>query len=100
MVVVPVGNGLFSNWPSLLLIVMITPEQLSSASAAPSASSTNAEQELVVAVTSGGAVIVGAVVSPAFVTVTVCRQDTVRPIESVAVQVTMVVPAGYGSPSA
>ena len=49
-------------------------------------------------VTSSGAVMVGGVVS-VVVTVTVCVQLTVRSLESVAVQVMVVVPAGYGTSS-
>src|SRR5256885_3836552 len=63
-------------------------EQLSSAVATPSSSSRSAEHELVVAVTSAGTLSVGGVVSlPVDEMLIVCKQDTTRPMSSVAVQV-------------
>jgi hypothetical protein len=73
--------------------------QLSLAVATPSSSSSVAVHELVVAETSGGTFRVGATLSaPEDVIVIVWTQDAMRPESSVADQVIVVVPTGYGSP--
>lgn len=75
-----------------------TVPQLSEAVATPSSSSSVAVHELVVAVTSGGTLRVGGVLSaPDDVIVIDCAQEATRPESSVAVQVIVVVPTGYGS---
>ena len=76
----------------------VTPGQLSWAEAVPRVASLTSASHVVLpgpveAVTFGGAVIVGFSVS---LTVTVCVHDEWLPEASVAVQVIVVVPTGYG----
>ena len=97
MVVVPTGKKLPAGTP--VRETLSDAGQLSSVVGVPSSVSPTTTPQLPVVspgvetVTSGGAVMVGAVVSFT-VTVTVCWQLAVRPSESVAVQVMVVVPAG------
>ena len=78
--------------------VIVAIPQLSEAVATPSSSSSVAVHEVVVALTSAGMFSVGGVVSvPADVIVMICVQEAIRPESSVAVQVIVVVPTGYGS---
>src|SRR5437868_10769042 len=102
MVVVPMGKKLPAGTP--VRVTCSAAGQLSSVVGVPnSVSPTTKPPHPVVsagvsAMTFGGAVMVGVVVS-FMVMVTVCVQLTARSLESVAVQVMVVVPAGYGASS-
>src|SRR5688572_4234539 len=95
MVVVPVGKTKFAGTP--VRVMFTAGEQSSSADATPSSSSRVAVHDGVVVVTFAGTWSVGAVVSVPL-TWTVCVQLATLPLTlSVAVQLMLVVPAGYGS---
>jgi hypothetical protein len=99
IVVAPTGYGSVNNRPSLRLPTTETaPGQLSVAVATPG--STAVAQGVAPApvsvITFDGHVMIGGVVS---VTITVCVQFAMLPAASVAVQVIIVTPTGYGSVS-
>ena len=109
MIVVPVGKTKLShclfgsvgvgqaNVGTPVRLIDTVP-QLSLAVATPSSSSSVAVHELVVAETSGGTFRVGGTLSALDdVIVMVCVHDAMRPVSSVADQVMVVVPTGYGS---
>jgi hypothetical protein len=97
---VPTGKKPPDGTP--VLVTVTDAEQLSSLLGVPnSVSPTTKPHEPdvpggVAMFTSGGAVMVGGVLS-LVVTVIVCVQLAVRPSESVAVQVMVVMPPGYGA---